>query len=82
MKALDQPETRQDLLEQLIVAISRLARPAESQIAYWRPSGQAQRLTNWPWSWTTSPRPYSGLRICSRSNSRVSFARSMIGSGR
>jgi len=34
MKALDQTETQQDLLEQLIVAISRLARPAESQIAY------------------------------------------------
>ena len=34
MKALDQTETQQGLLEQLIVAISRLARPAESQIAY------------------------------------------------
>ncbi len=34
MKALDQTETQQSLLEQLIVAISRLARPAESQIAY------------------------------------------------
>ncbi len=34
MKALDQTETQQDLLEQLIVAISRLARPAESQISY------------------------------------------------
>lgn len=33
-KALDQTETQQRLLEQLIVAISRLARPAESQIAY------------------------------------------------
>lgn len=34
MKALEQTETQQSLLEQLIVSVSRLARPAESQIAY------------------------------------------------
>jgi len=34
MKALDPTGTQQDVLEQLVVAVSRLARPAESQIAY------------------------------------------------
>lgn len=34
MTAFDQTDTKQELLEQLIVAISRLARPAEGQIAY------------------------------------------------
>lgn len=34
MRALNNTATQQELLEQLIVAISRLARPAEGQIAY------------------------------------------------
>ena len=49
--------SQQALLEQLIAALSRLARTAEGQIAYLEVLGQSSRLTSWLSSSTTWLKP-------------------------